>query len=367
MKRPTLNTVAKQCGVSTSTVSRAFSRPGFVKADVRERILAAAAEIGYRPNKLARGLATGRLGRIGLLVPDVANPFFTELLRVVHHVASTTAQCSLLIVNTNETPSDEADLISGLLAEVDGVIIASPRSPTATLKRSIDGAPAVFINRPISGRDSVILDYRSAMEEAGEHLLRSGHRRIALLRGPSSAWAATQRANALTRWADQRNFDLVDLGPSEPTVDSGLAVVDSVLRSKATAVVAYDDISASGVIAGLHAEGLNVPDDISVIGCDNTLLARLLTPSMTTVAPPYSQLGVEAMRTLVQRIEAPDDPPKHIKLTCELVIRDSTSAAPKRRGNATSSTTDAAPERDSNAAKPPATAPNNRRRAATAR
>lgn len=324
MKGPTLETVARKCGVSTSTVSRAFSRPDFVKSDVRERILAAAAEIGYRPNKLARGLATGRLGRIGLLVPDVANPFFTELLRVVHNVASTTAQCSLLIVNTNETPGDEADLISSLLAEVDGVIIASPRSPTSVLKRVIDGAPAVFINRPISGWDSVILDYRSAMEQAGEYLLRAGHRRIGLLRGPSSAWAATQRAHAFTRWAGRRGFDLVDLGRSEPTVDSGMAVVDSIVRSKATAVVAYDDISASGVIAGLHAKGLVVPDDISVIGCDDTLLARLLTPSMTTIAPPYSQLGVEAMRALLQRIESPESPARHIRLTCELVIRDST-------------------------------------------
>jgi DNA-binding LacI/PurR family transcriptional regulator len=304
MKRPTLNTVAVQCGVSTSTVSRAFSRPEFVKTDVRERILAMAAELGYRPNKLARGLATGRLGRIGLLVPDVANPFFTELLRVVHHVASTTAQCSLLIVNTNETPSDEADLISGLLAEVDGVIIASPRSRATVLKQAIDDAPAVFINRPISGQDSVILDYGSAMEQAGEHLIRAGHRRIALLRGPSSAWAATQRANALIRWAARRGFDLVDLGRSEPTVDSGMAVVDSILRSNVTAVVAYDDIS--------------------VVGCDDTLLARLLTPSITTVSPPYSQLGVEAMRALIQRIEAPEGPPSHTRLTCELVIRDST-------------------------------------------
>jgi DNA-binding LacI/PurR family transcriptional regulator len=324
MKRPTLNTVAVQCGVSTSTVSRAFSRPEFVKTDVRERILAMAAELGYRPNKLARGLATGRLGRIGLLVPDVANPFFTELLRVVHHVASTTAQCSLLIVNTNETPSDEADLISGLLAEVDGVIIASPRSRATVLKQAIDDAPAVFINRPISGQDSVILDYGSAMEQAGEHLIRAGHRRIALLRGPSSAWAATQRANALIRWAARRGFDLVDLGRSEPSVDSGMAVVDSILRSNVTAVVAYDDISASGVIAGLHAKGLLVPDDISVVGCDDTLLARLLTPSITTVSPPYSQLGVEAMRALIQRIEAPEGPPSHTRLTCELVIRDST-------------------------------------------
>lgn len=327
MKRPTLETVALRCGVSTSTVSRALTRPDFVKPAVRERILAAAAEIGYHPNKLARGLATGRLGRIGLLVPDVSNPFFTELLRVIHHVASSTAQCSLLIVNTDERQSDEADLIAGLLAEVDGVVIASPRAPSRILRQAVDGLPAVFINRPVTGHDSVLLDYRPAMEEVGEHLLAEGHRKIALVRGPSSAWAATQRASALLRWASQEDVDLIDLGPGEPTVDAGLAVVDSIIRSEATAVVAYDDMAASGVIAGLHSAGLSVPDDIAVIGCDDTLLARLLTPSMTTVSPPYSQLGVAAMRLLTARIADPARPAHTVRIRCDLVVRNSSRRA----------------------------------------
>lgn len=323
MSRPTLNTVAQRCGVSTSTVSRAFSRPDFVKPEVRERILAAATEMGYRPNKLARGLATGRLGRIGLLVPDVANPFFTELLRVVHQVASTTSQCSVLIVNTNERQSEEAELITDLMEEVDGVIVASPRAPTGALIRAVRETPAVFINRPITGHDAVLIEYEGAIREAGEHLLAEGHRTIALVRGPSASWAAAQRATALTRWANERQIQLIDLGPGAPTFDTGIDSVRRIIESKATAVVAYDDMMASGVIAGLHAAGLSVPRDIAVVGCDDTLLARLLTPAMTTVSPPYAQIGVAALNLLNTRIGNPAAPARRIKLPCTLVVRES--------------------------------------------
>lgn len=327
MKRPTLETVARQCGVSTSTVSRALTRPDFVKPAVRERILAIATEIGYRPNKLARGLATGRVGRIGLLVPDIANPFFTELLRVVHHVASTTSKSSVLIVNSDERRGDEADLLAGLLEEVDGVIVASPRAPTAVLKKAVEGAPAVFINRPITGRDAVLIDYSNAVVRAGEHLLASGNRRIALIRGPSASWAANQRARALIRWAADGRVDLVDLGSRAPTFDAGLDAVGELLESGATAVVAYDDMVASGVIAGLHAEQVRVPDDIAVVGCDDTLLARLLTPAMTTVSPPYAQIGVAAMSLLNNRIDDPTAPVRQTMIGCNLVIRESSLRA----------------------------------------
>jgi len=323
LKRPTLDTVAQQCGVSTSTVSRALSRPEFVKPAVRERILAAATQIGYRPNKMARGLATGRLGRLGLLVPDVANPFFTELLRVVHHVASTTARCSLLIVNSDERPGEEADLIAGLSEEVDGVIVASPRAPTSALTQAVDGTPVVFINRPITGYDAVLIEYEDAIVQAGEHLIAEGHETIALVRGPSASWAAAQRANALTRWAKGRRVRLIDLGAGAPTFEAGLDSVRRIIDGDATAVVAYDDMVASGVIAGLHAAGRSVPGDIAVVGCDDTLLARLLTPAMTTVSPPYAQIGVAAMNLLNARIDDPTAPARRIKLPCTLVIRES--------------------------------------------
>lgn len=330
LKRPTLDTVAQRCGVSTSTVSRAFSRPNFVRSEVRERILAAAAEMGYQPNKLARGLATGRLGRIGLLVPDVANPFFTELLRVVHQVVSTTARSSLLIVNSDERPGEEVDLIAELAEEADGVIVASPRAPTSALIRAVEGTPAVFINRPITGHDAVLIEYEEAIVQAGEHLLAEGHQTIALVRGPSASWAATQRAAALTRWARGRNVRLVDLGAGPPTFDAGLDSVRGIIDSGATAVVAYDDMVASGVIAGMHAIGLQVPDDLAVVGCDDTLLARLLTPAMTTVSPPYAQIGVAAVGLLNARIANPEAPAQRIKLPGALEIRESSQATVSR-------------------------------------
>ncbi len=326
VKRPTLLTVAERCGVSASTVSRALTRPDVVKPEVRQRILEAATEIGYRPNKLARGLATGRLGRIGLLVPDVGNPFFTELLRVVHHAASTTANCSVLIVNSDERPGEEKDLIRGLLEEVDGVILASPRAPTNVLKKAIGTAPAVLINRPITGRDVVLIDYQDAMAQAAAHLSEHGHRTIAMVRGPSASWAANQRANALTQWTGREGTDLVDLGPRAPTFAAGLESVPSVIASSATAVVAYDDMVASGVIAGLHEAGLRVPEDIAVVGCDDTLLARLLTPSMTTIRPPYAQIAAEAMDLLNSRIAAPTRSARRVTLSSTLVVRASSRA-----------------------------------------
>lgn len=326
MKRPTLSTIAKKCGVSESTVSRAISRPEVVRSDVRTKILTVAKELGYRPNKLARGLATGRVGRIGLLVPDVSNPFFTELLRAVHTAAAEN-HSSLLIVNTDEKQADEADLIGGLIGEVDGIIIASPRARSAELQAAVDGVPAVFINRPLRGRDTVLLDYRSALHEACEHLYATEHRRIAMVRGPADSWAAAQRAAALTDWAAGRDVELIDLGPAAPTVDSGLAVVEHVIASSATAVIAYDDMAATGIITGLGAAGLSVPGDVAVVGCDDTLLSRMLSPAITTVCPPYEALGAAALELLHARIEDRSVAPRRVRLDCTLEIRQSSAGA----------------------------------------
>lgn len=323
MSRPTLNTIAKRCGVSESTVSRALTRPDMVNVAVRDKILATASQLGYHPNKLARGLATGRLGRIGLLLPDVANPFFTELLRSVHANAASDDKSSLLIVNTDEKQADEVGLIEGLLGEVDGVIIASPRAPSAALQGAIGDTPAVLINRPLRGRDAVLLDYRDALEQAADHLYDAGHRRIAMVRGPAGSWAAAQRSTALMQWAERRGLALIDLGPTPPTVDSGFAIVDQVIASGATAVIAYDDMAATGVITGLGASGRSVPGDVAIVGCDDTMLSRLLTPSITTVCPPYQSLGSTALKLLRARIADPDAPRVEVRLPCTLAIRQS--------------------------------------------
>lgn len=329
MKRPTLATVADRCGVSTATVSRALSRPGFVKPEVRAKILAVAAEMGYKPNKLARGLATGRVGRVGLVVPDIANPFFTELLRSIQSAAESVSRWSTLIVSTEEVASAEPGRIADLLGEVDGVIIASPRSSTQVLRDALKGAPAVFVNKPVHGHDAVLLDYRGATDRAADLLKAKGHRKLALVRGPVASWAGNQRVAALKSWAQRTSTELVDLGSGMPTIDAGLAMVDAVLQSGATAVVAYDDMTATGVITGLQAVRVRVPEDISVLGCDDTLLARLLMPPLTTIAPPYREIAVAAVNLLSQRIANPTIPTTHMRLECTLTVRQSTGIAPK--------------------------------------
>jgi len=333
VNRPTLAAVGVACGVSAATVSRAFSRPELISDAVRERVLATAAQMGYRPNKLARGLATGRSGRIGLLVPDVVNPFFAELLRVVQHVASSAAGCSVLIVDSDERPADEGELIAGLCDEVDGVILASPRTSARSLREALGSVPCVLINRPVTGSDVVTCAYDSALVDAGDHLLAAGHRRIAMVRGPAASWAATRRASALRRWAERAGVTLVDLGPQLATFDGGQRSVAGIIASRATAVVAYDDMVACGVIAGLHELGRGVPRDISVVGCDDTLVAQILTPALTTIRPPYAEIGEAAVTLLGQRIADPGRPPQSVALPCTLIVRESTTgAATRRRG-----------------------------------
>jgi len=331
VKRPTLSAVGAACGVSAATVSRSFSRPELISDAVRERVLATAAQMGYRPNKLARGLATGRSGRIGLLMPDVVNPFFAELLRVVQHVASSDADCSVLIVDSDERPANEADLIAGLCDEVDGVILASPRASARALREALGPTPCVLINRPVTGIDAVTCAYNGALVEAGAHLLASGHHRIAMVRGPAASWAATRRAAALTRWAERAGVTLIDLGPAPATFDGGLQSVAAINASHATAVFAYDDMVACGVIAGLHESGREVPRDISVVGCDDTLVAQILTPALTTIRPPYAEIGQAAVTLLGERIAEPQRATTSVALPCSLVVRESTTAITARR------------------------------------
>lgn len=323
IQRPTLVTLASRCGVSTSTVSRALTRPDMVNAEVRSLIIATAREMGYRPNKVARGLATGRVGRIGLLLPDVANPFFTELLRAVQHAASREPGTSVIIVNSDERPGAESDLITDVLAEVDGMILASPRAPAIDLKEAIGGAPAVLINRPLKGQDAVLIDYSDAIAVAARHLVEQGHNRIAMVRGPSASWASAQRANALTRWSRENDVETIDLGPGAATYETGVSASQALVTSRATAVIAYDDMVASGIVAGLHSLGRRVPEDVAVVGCDDTLLARLLTPALTTVSPPYDSVGAAALELLNARIRSPHHPARHVRFPCTVAMRES--------------------------------------------
>lgn len=319
----TLHSVAEACGVSASTVSRAFSRPDLVKQDVRERILRIADEMGYRPNRIARGLATGKLGMIGLIVTDITNPFFPPLVRSVQRAAAQ-REWSVLVMDADEVVREEASMISWVRDQVDGLIIASPRSTEEELRQHAGSLPTVVINRDFTSLPCVLVDNSPALAEAGDHLRALGHERCALIRGPEGSWAARQRATAVREWAGTRDVDLVDLGPYPATFDAARESVAALVDSGATAAFAFDDLMALGVIAGLNERGLQVPRDLSLVGCDDVLLARTSTPALTTVAAPLEALGSSAVQLLAKAFN--EEAPTIQRFLGELILRDSTAS-----------------------------------------
>jgi len=297
MSKVTIYSIATSLGVSPSTVSRALSRPEMVKPSVREQILDTARELGYAPNRAARGLATGRTGVIGMLVPDVENPFFPPLVRAVQDAARE-RDAELLLSDSKLSTAAEQALIARIGPQVDGLIIASARLPSRRLYEAVAGMPAVIVNRAVRSLPAVVCDNTPALQEIAEHLGARGHACFALLRGPATSWAATSRARAVRSWADAQGVQLTELGPFEAHFEDGRAAAQQIVDSGATAVFAFDDLMAAGVIAGLSTLGERVPVDRSIVGCDDVLLARTMTPGLSTVAAPFSELGRVAVDLL---------------------------------------------------------------------
>lgn len=299
MRQATIYSVAKELGISASTVSRAFSRPDLVKESVREQVLATARAQGYTPNRAARGLATGRTGVLGLLIPDITNPFFPPLIRAMQDAAAA-QDAELLLIDSERSPTAEQELVARIRPQVDGLIVASPRLPTARLREVLAGVPAVIVNRSVRDLPTVVCDNAPALQESARHLYDLGHRRFAVVRGPNASWAATDRARAIRRWAEGRDVELVELGPFEAQFDDGRSAARQIVDSQATAVFAFDDLMAAGVIAGLDGLGERVPRDRSIVGCDDVLLARTMTPSLSTVSAPFDDLGRETVDLLAE-------------------------------------------------------------------
>jgi len=324
----TIKDVARVAGVSPSTVSRALTTPALVQTETRSRVERAAAELGYQPNRAARGLITGRTGNIGLLVPDLGNPFFPSVVKGVQARAHE-ADYAVFLADTDEDAAAEAGLVRRLSKQVDGIVLCSPRMPDDELRALVSDTPVVLVNRRIAKVPSVTAEFPDAMRQAVSHLTALGHRRIAYVAGPRSAWANRERVRALRLVAGEMSIDLVEIGNVMPTFDGGVAAADQVLAAQVTAVIGFNDLIALGLLNRFMARGVAVPGDISVLGFDDIALAAMVHPSLTTVALPKEQSGRAGVEMLLQLLAEPDRlTAARRELPTQLMVRGSTGPTP---------------------------------------
>ena len=326
MRGPTIYDVAARAEVATSTVSRAFSQPGRVSAETRERILAVAAELGYRPNPHARALLSGKHHTLAMVVSDITNPHYFELIRGAE-LRARLSEYTLLLVNAEESPRVEWEQIQRLSPAVDGFVLAASRLPDENLRQVAAQRPVVLMSRELPGLASVVLDHVEGCRQIVAHLASLGHRDVLYLAGPRNSWMAATRWAALQAAAEQFGIGASRIGPFTPKVSQGPAAADGAVNAGATAVVAHNDLLAIGVIQRLSQRGLRVPDDVSVVGFDDIFAADVCTPGLTTLGGAHVDVGRAAVELLLKaEARAPDDQPR-VVLPTELVLRDSTGRA----------------------------------------
>ncbi|MBB2940866.1 DNA-binding LacI/PurR family transcriptional regulator [Actinoplanes lutulentus] len=323
----TIKDVARLAGVSASSVCRALAKPEQVRPETRERVERAASDLGYYPNRAARGLITGRTANIGVVLPDLANPFFPSVVKAIQTQARR-FDYAVFLSDTDEDPALEVPLIRALAKQVDGFLLCSPRAGDEELRAFAGHTPIVVLNRRVTPFPSVTADSADGMRQAIGHLHALGHRRVAYVAGPRTSWSNRDRLRGLRSATSTYDMELIEAGNVAPTVDGGAAVADLVAASPVTAVIAYNDLVALGLLNRFRAREIAVPERISVVGFDDILLAGLVTPALTTVAIAKEQIGRTGVDLFLDLLK--DDEgrkPVHKRTPTQLIVRASTGPA----------------------------------------
>jgi LacI family transcriptional regulator len=333
VRLPTIYDVARAAGVAPSTVSRAFARPGRVNFETAERIRQVAAGLGYRANPLARALPTGRTSMIALVIADVANPFYNEIIRGAQD-AATEAGYTTLLADAQESGAVEREALDRAMPSVDGIVLATSRMSDSAIRMTAKQRPVIVLNRAVTDVPSVVTDNPHGIRRAVEHLAGLGHQRITYVAGPEASWADGMRWRSLREAAAELELQARRIGPYAPTVAGGVEAAADLARQPTTAVITYNDLVAIGLIRALTARGARIPRDVSVVGFDNIFAAELVTPALTTVAAPLHAMGLTAVRNLLAIVRgARPRATEPVILPARLVVRASTA---QRRRNRTS-------------------------------
>ena len=324
----TIAEVASRAGVSTATVSRVLSGAANALPATRARVLAAVSELDYRPSGIARALKRRETRTLGLLVTDIGNPFYPLVARAVEAAAHELGYAIVLANGGNDPEREIAHLELLLERRVDGILVASSRVShrhAARLRRA--PVPVVLINS-IAGPtlSGVATAHRRGTRLAAEHLVDLGHRRIGYVGVPRGHGASTLRRAGVADALRTRDPAVVVEG--DGTVDGGDRSVEPLLDAGVTGIVAYNDLTAIGVLRGLRRHAVAVPGEVSVVGFDDIEMASWTDPPLTTVRQPFDALGTWAVARVVDAIRGGSAETVRALLEPELVVRASTARPP---------------------------------------
>jgi DNA-binding LacI/PurR family transcriptional regulator len=330
----TLHELAKAAGYSVSTVSRALTDSEHrVNQVTKERILALANQLGYRPNMTARGLKMDRTFTIGLVVYNIASPFTPVLIRGIQEYLRQHNYFSI-IISTDWDPELESEAVHQLISRsIDGIVFVEPWIDEFNNTLDLVDKPYVYVYRLFNGSyaNSVVLDDRYGAHLAVEHLIKLGHRRIAFINGPhgwnSSIERLTGYQDALAQYEIPYDPSLVEEGASWEVQSSYPAIKKYLaMQDIPTAIYAANDLMAIGAIYAIQDAGLNVPKDIAIVGNDDRDIASLSKPTITTVCPPSFEMGKMAAQLIIDRLEKRIDIQDPIRIPGTLIIRESCGA-----------------------------------------
>lgn len=331
VKKATLKDVAKLAGVSINTASRALNNKPDVHRETRKRVQQAAKEINYIPNLLAKGLKGKHSRSIGVIVADIGNPFFAEVIEGIEEVVAGKGYV-ITVGNSSEDPKKELYLVNTLLEQQVSGLLITPMQRNADFLKLVDreSTPCVLMARRFEAvlNSCVLNDDYTGAYQAADYLIRQGHRRILFLNGPRHMWSAKQRLIGYRQALEshQLRFDEELLRFSAPTMGDACLQLDELVKNgeRPDAVFAFNDFMAIGAMRALRNNRLKVPQDVAVFGYDGIDIGEMIHPSLSTVEIAKRQLGREAASMLIDLIEGKNNElDRQIILPPKLVIRGS--------------------------------------------
>lgn len=330
--------IARRANVSTATVSRTINQSGSVKSETARKVWRAIDELNYYPNSHARTLVSGRSRLLGLIVSDITNPFFPELVRAFEALA-VQHQYDLILTSTDyQTTRMTVCLRRMLERKVDGVAIMTSEMDVGLIKElSRRGVPLVFMDVGQVGprMSHVSIDYGNGVKQAVAHLVGLGHKRLAFISGPLDLHSARTRRQAFLEGMREHKLppDRKLIREGTHTAEGGQHAMSALLRlgKRPTAIVASNDWTAIGALRAIHAAGLRVPEDISVVGFDDIPLVSYTTPPLTTVRMSAADVGATAFQALFSLIGGERLEGDTYQVATRLIVRDSTAKPAARR------------------------------------